>query len=176
MALVELDLIERHTADIQVLNPHSGDWIKATQIVMAEMGLKEYHGPQIRTDRVFDGTGSKQNRRSHIEHRLGFIRAFFKKLGLGEVEIYRGMSTESEWKAGGEGQYRFWSSWTFNHQVAQDFCELQPGTKHKHSYLVKRSMPVEKLFMTFLETDAMNRQYLEAEAIVLHDERDRLLW
>ena len=66
MASVGLDVIERQTADIQVLNPHSGDWIKATQIVMAEMGLKDYHGSQIRTDRVFDGIGSKQNRRLHI--------------------------------------------------------------------------------------------------------------
>lgn len=30
--------------------------------------------------------------------------------------------------------------------------------------------PVEKLFMTYFETEAMNRQYKEAEALVLYDE------
>lgn len=29
---------------------------------------------------------------------------------------------------------------------------------------------VEKLFMTFIETEAMNRQYQEAEALLLYDE------
>jgi hypothetical protein len=85
------------------------------------------------------------------------------------------MSTEWDWRPGATNQYRYWSSWTFNYKVAQDFSELGPGSKHKNSYLIKRAIPVERLFMSFLETDAMNRQYLEAEALVLHSDDDKML-
>jgi hypothetical protein len=85
------------------------------------------------------------------------------------------MSTEWDWRPGATNQYRYWSSWTFNYKVAQDFSELGPGSKHKNSYLIKRASPVERLFMSFLETDAMNRQYLEAEALVLHSDDDKML-
>jgi len=37
---------------------------------------------------------------------------------------------------------------------------------------MKRDVAVEKLVMTFLETDAMNKQYLEAEALVLGDDKN----
>lgn len=120
--------------------------------------------------------GSKENRKKHIEYRLGFVRAVFQKLNINEVTLYRGMSTECDWKTGGPENCRFWSSWTFNYKIAQDFSDLNPDSKQKNSYLIKRSIPVDRLFMTFLETDAMNRQYLEAEAIVLHAPADQSLW
>ncbi|MGZ3768573.1 MAG: hypothetical protein ACXVCP_02415 [Bdellovibrio sp.] len=173
---VDLSETELRTAEAQVLNPHSGDWIKAMQIVMAEMGLKDYKGRDVRSKKAFDGIGSKANRIKYIQYRLAFMRAIFNQINVTEVELYRGMSTEWEWKPDSSEQYRFWSSWTFSHKVAEDFSELKPATKQKNSYLVKRSMQVNKLFMTFLETDAMNGQYLEAEAILLHDEDDRMLW
>jgi hypothetical protein len=39
-----------------------------------------------------------------------------------------------------------------------------------------RTFPVEKLFMTYVETAAMNSQYEELEAVVVHDEFDERLW
>ncbi len=168
--------MEERTANTQVLNPHSGDWIKAMQIVMAEMGLKTYRGRDVRSSGAFSGIGTKENRRRYIEYRLGFIRTVLSRIGLREVELYRGMSTEWEWRPDAARQYRYWSSWTFNFKVAADFSELKPGSKHKNSYLIKRAIPVEQLFMTFLETEAMNRQYLESEALVLHEDDDRMLW
>jgi hypothetical protein len=35
--------------------------------------------------------------------------------------------------------------------------------------LLRRRLPIERLFMTFLETAAMNTKYLEAEAILFAD-------
>ena len=35
--------------------------------------------------------------------------------------------------------------------------------------LVRQSVPVERLFMSYLETEQMNRQYTEAEAVLLND-------
>lgn len=168
--------IEHRTAEIQVMNPNSGDWIKGIQIVMAEMGLKSYRGTKTRSSNAFNDLGSKENRKQYILHRMSFFKALFSKVGITEIELFRGMSTEWDWKPDTNTQCRFWSSWTFNHKVAQDFSELTPGSKHKNSYLIKRAIPVEKIFMTFLETDALNKQYLEAEAIILHGDEDRMLW
>jgi hypothetical protein len=176
MAAHGLAEIEQRTAEIQVLNPHSGDWIKAMQIAMAEVGLKAYKGSQTRSPGAFAGIGSRENRSKYVIARMAFLRAAFHKMNLSCAELYRGMSTEREWQADTPGQYRFWSSWTFNRKVAEYFSDFAPGSWQKNSYLLKRSIPVEKLFMTFLETDAMNQQYSEAEAIVLHDDSDRTLW
>ena len=176
MSEVGMSDVEVRTAETQVLNPHSGDWIRAMQIVMAEMGLKDFIGRDIRSPDTFRGIGARANRRKYIEYRLGFLRSIFGKLGYREVELYRGMSTEWDWQTNDPKQNRFWSSWTFNYKVGQDFSELKPNTKQKNSYLIKRAIPIDRLFMTFIETDAMNRQYLEAEALVLHGEDDRILW
>lgn len=168
--------LEAKTSEIQVMNPYSGDWIRGLQIVMAEMGIKDYFGSDVRSKDTFKGLGAKEKRQKYIEHRLAFVRSYFKKLGLNEAPLYRGMVTEWNWSAGAKRNYRFWSSWTFSHKVSQDFANFDPASKYKNSYLISRAIPVEKIFMTFLETDAMNKQYLEAEALVLHSDEDRLLW
>ena len=36
--------------------------------------------------------------------------------------------------------------------------------------LYRSSVPIERLFMTFYETQQMNEMYREAEAVLLHDE------
>jgi hypothetical protein len=35
---------------------------------------------------------------------------------------------------------------------------------------------MEKLFLTYVETAAMNKQYQEREAVVIHDADDEKLW
>jgi len=168
--------LEEKTSKIQVMNPYSGDWVRGLQIVMAEIGIKDYSGPAPRSKNTFVGVGEKRRRQQYIENRLAFLRSYFRALGISEVPVYRGMVTEWDWSGGAKENYRYWSSWTFNHQVSQDFTSFDPSSKFKNSYLVRRAFPVEKLFMTYLETDAMNKQYLEAEALVLHSDEDRLLW
>lgn len=176
MQVQNLFELEKKTSELQVLNPHSGDWVRGMQIVMAEMGIKEYFGKNVRSSNTFKDEGTKAHRRAYIIHRLAYIRSVFDLLGINEVTLYRGMTTESQWQTDSIKSYRFWSSWTFNFSVANDFADLKPNTKYKNAYLIKRTIPVEKLFMTFLETDAMNSQYLEAEALVLHSNEDKSLW
>jgi len=170
----ELFETEKRTAETQVLNPQSGDWVRGIQIVLAEMGLRQYIGPSTRSSKAFDGIGSKENRVTYIIHRLAFLRAIFDLLEMKTVTLYRGMVSETGFKSSKQRPSQFWSSWTFNYSVARDFSELRPDTDFKDSYLIKRDIPVEKLFMTFLETDAMNSQYLEAEAIVLLSDEEKL--
>lgn len=161
---------ERLTSKIYVLNPFSGEWIKGLQIACAELGLKAFTGTVPRTADIFSGPGDKQLRQSYIIHRLAFVRALFKSLGLREVVLFRGMAAEGDWQV---HSHRFFSSWTFSKEVAEAFVS---NANAKHSYLLKRTFPIEKLFLTYVETAAMNKQYLEREAVVIHDAHDEILW
>lgn len=168
-----VDELERKTADTYVLNPQSGEWMKGMQIVAAEAGMKEFRGSVIRTANLFSGIGTKENRQKYLYSRIGFVIAMFELLGRREVTLYRGMATEGSWSPSSP---RFFSSWTFSKTVAEAFALLEPGDKSKNSYLIKRTIPTRKLFMTYIETAEMNRQYEEVEAVVAHDPSDERLW
>ena len=166
MKSVNLEEEEKITADITVLNPNSGEWIKGMNITLAEMGLVSFKGKIPRTKGIFEGIGSKKNRRRYIVKRLAFIRAYFSILKVNEVVLYRGMSSEDNWKE----VSRTFLPCTFSLEVGKEFSDFNKESKYRISYLVKMTVPVEKLFMTYLETEAMNRQYKEAEALLLYDE------
>ena len=163
---------ERLTAEIYVLNPRSGEWIKGMEIVLAEMGMKDYRGTAVRSKTLFEGKGERELRRRYLSARLSFMRAMFALLGRREVKLYRGMSSEGAWRAADE---RFFSSWSFSRDVAESFASFAADDRVTQSYLIMRTTPIHRLFMTFLETRAMNRQYHEAEAVVIHTELDRQL-
>ncbi|MFO7637390.1 MAG: hypothetical protein R6W96_08785 [Clostridia bacterium] len=155
---------EKKTAENMVLNPHSGEWIKGLGIVLAEMGLVSFKGGIPRTPGIFKGMGEKGNRRRYLVHRLAFIRALFGMQGIGEVVVYRGMSCEHPLR----DVPRMFLSCTFSREVAEAFSDFDRDSMFKNSYLLKLTCPPEALFMTCLETEAMNRQYREAEALLLH--------
>jgi len=157
--------IEERTAENMVLNPFSGEWIKGMAIVAAEIGLTSFRGQIPRTPDIFSGSGAREIRADYLRERSAFIRAYFSLAGWEEVPLYRGMATEGDWIK----KERAFISCTFNLEVAKSFCGLEKENQFKQLYLVKMTVPVEKIFMSFLETDAMNRQYLEAEAQLFYD-------
>ena len=161
------DLLEQEelTTKYFVLNPSSGEWIKGIKIMLAELGLVDYTGKVSRTNSIFKGKGSKLLRRKYIINRMAFLSALFELLDINELVLYRGMSTEQGWLE----KDRTFLSCTFDPKVAEAFCCMERGSKYKNSYLVKLTVPIEKIFMTYLETKAMNNQYKEAEAIILFD-------
>jgi hypothetical protein len=174
MRSVRMEGIEGRTADSMVLNPNSGEWIKGMAIVLAEMGLVPYRDKIPRTRDIFGGLGRTEDRRNYLTHRLAFVRAYFRLLGIKEVTLYRGMATEWEW--GKRPSSRTFVSFTFSIKVAGSHCDFDLSSDKRHSYLLKRTLPVEELFMTSLETEAMNKQYREAEALVLYHEEDSIFW
>jgi hypothetical protein len=174
MRSVRMEEIEGRTADSMVLNPNSGEWIKGMAIVLAEMGLVPYRDKIPRTRDIFEGLGRKENRRRYLTHRLAFVRAYFHLLGIKEVTLHRGMATEWAW--GKRPSSRTFVSFTFSIKVAGSHCDFDRSSDKRHSYLLKRTLSVEDLFMTSLETGAMNRQYREAEALVLYREEDSIFW
>lgn len=165
MKSVDLEIEEKITSETLVLNPNSGEWIKGMSIVFAEMGLASYKDSIPRTKDIFTERGSKENRRKYLINRLAFLRAYFTMCNIKEVVIYRGMSTELGWTK----VERTYLSCTLSLDVAKEFSDFSRESRYKNSYLVKLSCPIEKIFMTYLETEAMNRQYKEAEAIILYD-------
>lgn len=159
--------LDKKTAENFVLNPNSGEWIKGMEIVLAEMGLVSYNGKAPRTKDIFSGLGSKDFRSNYIITRMAFIKAYFDLLNIHEIVLFRGMSSERPWKE----VPRTFLSCTFNYDVAKDFSDFSKESKYITSYIIKTTIPVRKLFMTYLETAALNKQYKEAEALILYNEK-----
>jgi hypothetical protein len=166
MASLGLGEIERKTAEAVVLNPNSGEWVKGMEIVLGEMGLVRYESKVPRTKDIFSGLGAKESRRRYLLRRLAFVRAYFGLIGMDEVALYRGAGVEG-CRVRTAGSF---TSYTFDLRVARSFCDFDRVSKFRHSYLLKTTLPVDRLFMTYLETAAMNESYREAEALALRAE------
>lgn len=162
MKAMGMELLEENTAKQLVLNP-SSEWIKGNNIVLANMGIIDYKNKVQRGEQTFQGIGEKSIRRKYLIHRIAFVRAYFHLLNISEVLVYRGMCTEEEWDNSYEKSL---TSWTFNLQAALSFCDLDKNNKYKNGYILKRTIPIESIFMTFIETEEMNKQYKESEAIL----------
>lgn len=159
----ELEEHETITADLIVLNPNSGEWIKGMSILLAEMGLVSFHGKVTRTKDIFTGLGAKDLREKYILHRLAFIRALFSLLAIEDVPLYRGMCSEFDWRA----SKKTFVSFTFNDTIAKSFSGFEDD-QFRNAYFVKSAVPISKIFMTYLETSQMNERYKESEALLFN--------
>ena len=155
--------IEEAFARQFVSYPHSGDLIKGHRIVLAELGLVPYEGKIIRDPSLFDGVWSKERRAQHILSRLAFVHEMFARLGLTRLVLYRAISHKG--RLAPHLNHSFVSA-TFSREVAEALFDGHPqGT----AALYRQSVPVQRVFMTYLETVHMNRLVLEAEATLLYE-------
>lgn len=166
MKSIEMDHIEERTASEIVLNPNS-EWLKGIKMILAELGIVNYKNKVLREEKIFSDVGGKERIIEYIVNRIAYVRAYFKLLNIDEVILYRGMSTEYEWMKCYEKSL---TSWTFSLEVALSFADLDKNNKYKNGYVLKRSVPIENVFMTYLETESMNKQYKECEAILFFNE------
>jgi hypothetical protein len=165
MEVCKLRDVEIKTVDNIVLNPRSGEWMKGMEIVLAEMGLVRFDGTVTRTGDVFQGRGDRHTRREYLVCRLAFVRAYFGMLGIDRVNLYRGMYPD----AVRPRQVGSLVSYTFSHEVARSFSEPDAIGRVEDPVVIARIVPVERLLATYLETEAMNAEYKEAEALILED-------
>jgi hypothetical protein len=140
--------IERAFAERFVSNPWSGELVKGHAIVLAELGLCPFRGKAVRDPSLFDGEWSRERRATHLLSRMGFVQELYG----GPVTVFRG-SREPETAS--------FVSASFSRAVAQENVAGRPGRVREWR------VPAERVFMTFLETEAMNRRYREAEAVLL---------
>ncbi len=155
--------IEETFARQFVSYPHSGDLVKGHRIVLAELGLVPYEGKIIRDPSLFDGDWSKERRAQHILSRLGFVHEMLARLGLTRLTLYRAIAHRDRLVP--HPNHSFVSA-TFSREVAEAHFDGYPqGT----SALYRQNVPVQRVFMTYLETAQMNRQMKEAEATLFYE-------
>ena len=151
-----------------VSNPSSGELVKGHEIVIARLGLVPYHGTVVRDPHLFAGEWSEEQRAEHVVARLGFVRAMLRGAGRDRVWLYRGLAADGQL---GVPPARTFVSTTFDRAVAESIAGRGPATVV--SVLIGQLVPVDRVFMTFIETAELNGVYHEAEAILLADRRNR---
>ena len=160
--------LEATFAERYASNPSSGELVKGHEIVIARLGLVPYHGKVVRDPHLFAGEWSEERRADHVIARLGFVRAMFRAAGHDRVWLYRGLAADGPLGAPPD---RTFVSTTLDRAVAESIAGRGPATVV--SVLIGQLVPVERVFMTFIETVELNRVYHEAEAILLADRRNR---
>ena len=146
--------MDREFAETFVSNPRSGETVKGHSIVLADLGLVRFEGKRVRSPSLFEGRWSKERRARHLIVRLGFAQALWRRSAEQPV-LYRGIGAND---TGRVYQPLSFISATFSHEVA---------LAHEPVEMLTQTLPLERVLMTFLETPAMNRQFKEAEAVLL---------
>ncbi len=155
--------IERGFARQWVRGPHAGEIVKGHCIVVAELGLVPYEGKIVRDPATFEGPWEPRRRADHILARLGFVQGLFASLGLDRLVLYRGLSLRGPLVR----RHETFVSATFSRAVAES--HFAAGGEEASGVLLRQAVPVERVFMTCLETFPMNRRYREAEAVLLDE-------
>lgn len=159
--------IEERITSAYVSNPWAGDLVLGHLIVLAELGLGALTARAPRDPAIFEGSWSRSRRTEHILARMGFVRALWSR-ARGEVMLYRGMAIQNRLPAEGPPDRRqspLFSA-SFSRKVAESHFRAPNAVA---AALYRQRLAPERLVMTFLETEAMNRQFLEAEAVLLAD-------
>jgi len=153
---------EERFASGYVSNPRSREMMKGHAIVLAELGLVPYRGPDVRNPATFEGALARERRAEHLLARMAFVRAVFERTGNSEVVLYRGMGFDDSLA---QRSPRSFLSATFSEAVARSLYDPSGGTKA--GVLYRQRTPASRLFMTYAETTQMNQAFKEAEAVLL---------
>jgi hypothetical protein len=148
-----------------VSSPASGDLVRAHLIVLAELGLCGYRGKAIRDPASLEGRYSRDARRAHIIARAGFTQALWARADHDGLMVYRGIGLPGRARLAVRTDTLI--SATFARPVAESHFN---GIRSDAAALLRCRLPADRLLFTFLETAAMNQQFLEAEAVLLPGE------
>lgn len=154
--------IEAAFARAYASNPQAGEVVRGHAVVLARLGLVSYHGRALRDPASLSGSWSEQQRANHIRARLAFVRAMCELAHLDSVMLYRGYAAE---RPRGKRPRGSFVSATFDRAVAM--AHFGGNERTAVAALYRQRVPASRLFMTFLETAALNEPYQEAEAVLL---------
>ena len=101
--------------------------------------------------------------------RLGFVRAMFDRADRDHVVLYRSISFEGALR--GRNDETFVST-TFSREVAESWFDSD--LDRRSVVMMRQPVPIERVFMSYLETAAMNRHFKEAEAVLIIDPKASL--
>jgi hypothetical protein len=153
--------IDDELATGYVSNPWSGDLIRAHFITAARLGLCSYRGKAVRDGASLAGKWAEKRRAEHIIIRAAFTQALWERADRPRLMVYRGIGLP----ACEELKPRVIPliSATFSRAIAESHFNSERADT---AALLRRRLPVRRLYMTFLETPAMSKQYLEADAVL----------
>jgi hypothetical protein len=139
--------------------------VKAHRIAIAQLDLAPYKGKKLRDPaQTADGL-SLERRATHVIVRMGFVQAIFERCGRECIVLYRMESCEGPLRP-----HRLDAglvSASFRMDIVQ---EMSGGADPKRTVAIYRqAVPIQRVLMTYLETEAMNLPYREAEAVLLAD-------
>ena len=154
--------LEREFSASFVSNPASGETTKVHAMALADLGLASYYGTVVRDPTSLEPPWTMERRREHILARLAFVREAFSMLGIGPLVLYRAVSSEGPIEP---RRPQTLVSATFSLEVAMSL--FGPAWEGRSAAIFRQTVPLERLFMTYLETAVLNRQFREAEAILL---------
>jgi hypothetical protein len=141
--------------------------VKAHRIAVAQLGLAPYVGKILRDHCTnIRRTLCIERRTAHIVARMGFVQAMFERAGQSHAVLYRMESCEGPLRRRRSGETALVSA-SFRMDIVQEMSGWADPTRTVAIY--RQAVPVERVLMTYLETEAMNRPYREAEAVLLAD-------
>ena len=140
--------------------------VKAHRIAVAQLGLAPYVGKILRDPAQTAGALSIERRTAHVIARMGFIQAMFERAGQSHVVLYRMESCEGSLRRRRSGETALVSA-SFRMDIVQEMSGWEDPKRTVAIY--RQAVPVERVLMTYLETEAMNYPYRETEAVLLAD-------
>jgi len=170
--------VEDAFATRYVSNPRSGEMVKGHRIVLAELGLVPFRGTVLRDPHTFSGRFARARRAEHLLARMAFVHAVFARAGLTHPLLYRGMALDGGTPPRDPPSF---VSATFSRAVGESMFEpsavaggaVAPGAEPA-GVLMRQRTPAGRLLMTYFETEPLNRQFKEAEAVLLAEPRGPL--
>ena len=132
--------------------------VKGHAIVLAELGLCPFRGRIVRDPHLFDGDCSKEARTEHILWRMALAQEIWART---QRPVYRVISNDVAIRPATSSLV----SATFSKAVAQS--HIDAAATRRESRLMSGALPLDRVFMTFLETQAMNEPFREAEALLV---------
>lgn len=160
----DLAHVEERLASAYVSNPWAGDLVLGHLTVLAELGLGTLTSRAIRDRDCFSGQWTRQRRADHIVARIGFVRALWARAD-GDIWLYRGAGVQQSAGQRRRGQSPLVSA-SFSREVAESHFN---SSNVVAGALYRQRLQLDRLFMTFLETKAMNGVYKESEALLIGD-------
>lgn len=146
-------------------NSESGELIKGFRIVVAELGLSPFEGKIVRDPKLFDEPWSQQRRGQYILKRMAFVQEVFSLAEIETPVLYRTLYSAGPLQRG--NTKRSFISATFNRDVAEALLCEHDTTRTIAMY--RQMVPLERLFMTYMETQQLNHPFQESEAVLICD-------
>lgn len=97
--------------------------------------------------------------------RMGFLQAMFKLSGRETIVLYRMESSEGSLRPRNPGTVLVSAS--FRRDIVEEMSGL--ADPNRTVALYRQAVPIHRIFMTYMEAEAMNHPYREAEVVLLAD-------